>query len=156
MHADACILNAMTTDSNRDINDYCLGLSLRRASRVLAQIYDHHLSVVDLKVTQFSIIRAIGRLGEANAKSLRNILTLDQTTLSRGLRLLVRDGLIEEFSGTDKREKRLTLSRQGKSRWRQAEKQWVKAQQHVAESLGPETCATLYQVSDAVLDLRSS
>lgn len=138
-----------------DTSDYCLGLSLRRANRVLAQIYDHHLSSVDLKVTQFAIIRSIGRFGEINAKNLRQILTLDQTTLSRGLRVLVRDGLIEELSSEDKREKRLKLSRQGKTRWRQAEKQWQKAQQHVAEKLGPEICAALYQVSDAILDLRS-
>lgn len=139
----------------RNTDDYCLGLSLRRASRVLTQIYDLHLSKVDLKVTQFSIIRALGRLGETNSSRLQRLLTLDQTTLSRGLRLLVRDGLVSEMSGSDKREKRLQLSEQGHIRWQQAELHWQQAQAEVATRLGPDTCAALYQVSDAILKLRS-
>jgi len=49
-------------------------------------------------VTQFSILAAVARLGEASLKQLEDELAIDQTTLTRSLTLLERDGVLERAS----------------------------------------------------------
>jgi len=49
-------------------------------TRVVTQLYDDCLRPSGLRVTQFSILAAIARLGEASLKQLEDELAIDQTT----------------------------------------------------------------------------
>ena len=62
-------------------------------TRVVTQLYGDSLRPSGLRVTQFSILAAIARLGEASLKQLEDALAIDQTTLTRSLSLLDRDGV---------------------------------------------------------------
>ena len=73
----------------------CVCNTLRMATRVVTQLYDDVLRPSGLRVTQFSILAAIARRGEANLRQLEDVLAIDQTTLTRSLALLERDGITE-------------------------------------------------------------
>ena len=73
----------------------CVCSTLRMVSRAVTQLYDDVLRPSGLRVTQFSILATIARLGEANLRQLEDMLAIDQTTLTRSLNLLERDGVIE-------------------------------------------------------------
>jgi len=68
-------------------------------------------------VTQFSILAAIARMGEASLKQLEDALAVDQTTLTRGLGLLERDGLIERGPHPDGGSRRCGSRRKAGERW---------------------------------------
>jgi DNA-binding MarR family transcriptional regulator len=57
-------------------------------TRAVTQLYDDVLRPSGLRVTQFSILETLARLGDANLKQLEDRLAIDQTTLTRsaGLR----------------------------------------------------------------------
>jgi len=83
-------------------------------SRAVTQLYDDVLRPSGLRVTQFSILASIARRGEANLKELEASLAIDQTTLTRSLGLLERDGVIERASHPDGRIKAMRLTRKGR------------------------------------------
>src|SRR5438105_14434138 len=76
----------------------CVCNTLRMVTRVVTQLYDDVLRPSGLRVTQFTILATIARLGEANLKQLEDALAIDQTTLTRSLNLLERDGVIERVT----------------------------------------------------------
>src|SRR5439155_20207778 len=97
----------------------CVCNTLRMVSRVVTQLYDDVLRPSGLRVTQFSILATIGRIGEANLKQLEDTLAIDQTTLTRSLNLLERDGVIERASHPDARIRAMKLtSKKGEEPWR--------------------------------------
>ncbi len=132
----------------------CLALYLRKANRVMTQIYDHNMSQHGIKVTQFSIIRAVSYLGEASHKVLQDTLVLDQTTLSRNLKPLIRDGFLDRVEGSDRREKLVRLSKSGKALFKAAKRDWEKSQKLIAAALGEEMTHQLLEVSDRVVELK--
>lgn len=132
----------------------CLALYLRKANRVITQIYDHNMSQHGIKVTQFSILRAVSYMGEASHRTLQEALVLDQTTLSRNLKPLIRDGFLNAAPGEDRREKLITLSNSGKTLFNSAKKDWKKSQKQIAEALGEKMTHQLLEVSDNVVGLK--
>ena len=62
----------------------CKCFKIRKASRLVTQIYDKKLQPLDLKITQFSILSFIATSGEKNLIKLADELYMDRTTLTRG------------------------------------------------------------------------
>src|SRR5256885_9922802 len=91
----------------------CVCNTLRMVTRVVTQLYDDVLRPSGLRVTQFSILLTIARLGEANLKALQDRLAIDQTTLTRSLALLERAGVLERGSHPDGRIKAMRLTSTG-------------------------------------------
>jgi len=135
--------------------EHCLNLELRKANRVLSQIYDSFLSPVGLKTSQFSILRAIHFLKQTTNRELQDVLVLDQTSLSRALKPLIRDGYVEVREGSDRRQKQLQLSTSGKALFKEAETLWAEAQNHVSTKLGRAAKDDLLAVSEAVVKLKT-
>ena len=75
----------LTTGQDRGRLSPCVCNTLRMVSRVVTQLYDDCLRPSGLRVTQFSILAAVARLGEASLKQLEDELAIDQTTLTRSL-----------------------------------------------------------------------
>ncbi len=138
---------------NRGIEP-CLALYLRKANRVITQIYDHNMSQHGIKVTQFSILRAVSYMGEATNSSLQEALVIDQTTLSRNLKPLLRDGYLQAMTGEDKRQKLIRLTEAGKRLFTAARKDWNRSQQAIALELGEDMTQQLLDVSDRVVELK--
>jgi DNA-binding MarR family transcriptional regulator len=103
---------------------------------VVTQLYDDCLRPSGLRVTQFSILAAIARLGESSLKQLEDELAIDQTTLTRSLSLLERDGVIERASHPDGRIKAMRLTAKGRRALEAARPLWAQAQAKVLRELG--------------------
>src|SRR5881628_3289189 len=114
----------------------CVCNPLRMVTRAVTQLYDDVLRPSGLRVTQFSILATIGRIGEANLKQLEDTLAIDQTTLTRSLNLLERDGVIERASHPDARIRAMKLTSKGRRALEAARPLWARAQDKVLRELG--------------------
>jgi DNA-binding MarR family transcriptional regulator len=132
----------------------CLNLELRKANRVMSQIYDGYLAQCGLKTSQYSILRAVYLLRATTNRELQDILVLDQTTLTRGLKPLIRDGFICVECGSDRRQKQLMLTSDGRALYRKAEALWEEAQRFVSTQLGDDLKSQLLALSRSVVALR--
>ncbi len=119
----------------------CVCSTLRMVTRAVTQLYDDALRPSGLRVTQFSILATIARKDEANLRQLEDALAIDQTTLTRSLNLLERDGLIERASHPDGRIKAMRLTAKGKRALEAARPLWAQAQQKVLREIGTKAWA---------------
>lgn len=133
------------------LNQICFSLKLRSADRVLTQFYNECLAPEGIRATQFAVIRALKMMNEANANQLIDILVLEQASLSRLLKLLVRDDLVKELPGIDGREKRLSLSPEGDALYGRAIKRWEVAQKQLQKHLGSNHATELLELCDRVI-----
>ncbi len=141
--------------SNSIDSGLCFNLSYRKATRVISQIYDHELADCGLKCTQFSILRAVQHLIKTTNVELQDMLVLNQTTLTRGIKPLIRDGFISAVASEhDQRKKILSLTPAGQGMYRKAEKKWRQAQQYIQKHLGPEMTTEMIKMNQALVNLR--
>jgi DNA-binding MarR family transcriptional regulator len=110
-------------------------------TRVVTQLYDDCLRPSGLRVTQFSILAALARLGEASLKQLEEDLAIDQTTLTRSLSLLERGGVIERASHPDGRIKAMRLTAKGRRTLAVTRPLWAQAQGMVLREWGTKAWA---------------
>ena len=125
-----------TDGPDRERLSPCICSTLRMVSRAVTQLYDDVLRPSGLRVTQFSILGTIARMGEANLKELEDTLAIDQTTLTRSLNLLERDGVIERASHPDRRIKAVRLTSKGRRALEVARPLWAQAQDKVLHEWG--------------------
>jgi len=110
--------------------------NLRRAARAITQRYDEALRPLGLTITQFTILQALSFAGEPTQGELGEILAMDSTTLTRTLAIMDRHGWIAKKYGTDRRERRLRLTRAGESEFNRAVPYWRSAQDVLRDRLG--------------------
>jgi DNA-binding MarR family transcriptional regulator len=95
-------------------------------------IYDEALRPTGLRITQLSILRGLGRLGEATVTQLAAEAALDRTTMSRNIKLLVDAGWIDVLpAAADRREKILRLNSLGRGIGEKAMPDWARAQKRI-------------------------
>src|SRR5437588_9622050 len=114
----------------------CVCSTLRMVSRAVTQLYDDILRPSGLRVTQFSVLATIARRGEANLRQLEHMLGIDQTTLTRSLDVLERDGVLERASHPDARIRAMKLTPKGRRALEAARPLWARAQDKVLRELG--------------------
>ncbi len=123
------------------------------ATRAVTQLYDEALRPSGLRVTQFSILAAVGRLGEANLRQLEDTLAIDQTTLTRSLGLLERDGMAERVPHPDGRIKAMRLTPGGRRALKVARPLWAQVQGRILRELGTTAWADVRRRLAHVLDV---
>lgn len=128
----------------------CACLNLRMAARALTHMYDGHLQEAGLRATQFSILSAVGLKGGLTISRLASLLVMDRTTLTRNLRPLEREGLIEIGRGQDRRTKALKLTAKGRERLAGALPLWQAAQRRFLDRFGAENWRALRQMLAAI------
>src|SRR2546427_11491901 len=114
----------------------CVCNTLRMVSRAVTQLYDDVLRPSGLRITQFSILATIARMGASNLRQLEDTLAIDQTTLTRSLNLLERDRVIERVPHHDGRIKAMRLTGKGRRVLGVARPLWAQAQDRVLRELG--------------------
>jgi DNA-binding MarR family transcriptional regulator len=124
--------------------------SLRRASRVLTQLYDDALRPLGLRATQFTVLQTLSLAGEVTQGLLGEILAMDSTTLTRTLDILERRGWIAKRHGEDRREWRLRLSKGGETQLKRAVPAWRSVQDRLHAQLGNEAWENLFTLSHIV------
>ena len=149
-----------TTDQDLHGLSPCVCSTLRMVTRAVTQLYDDVLRPSGLRVTQFSLLATLARLGEANLTRLTESLAIDQTTLTRSLALLERAGLIERVPHPDARIKAMRLTATGRRALKVARPLWTRAQDRVLREVGTKTWADtrrrLAHLLDATVERRGS
>ena len=113
----------------------CYCTQFRRVANGLTRVYDAALRPVGLRITQFSLLRSLGRLGHATSTQIAAELSLDRTTISRNVKLLIDAGWVDVVEGQvdDKRERILRLNAAGQKMIADALPYFLKAQKTVEE-----------------------
>jgi DNA-binding MarR family transcriptional regulator len=128
--------------------------NLRRASRVLTQLYEDALRPLGLRATQFTILQALSLAGEVTQGvtqgTLGHILAMDSTTLTRTLDIMERRGWIAKHRGKDRREWQIRLSKRGEVQLERALPAWRSVQHRLHSQLGNEIWVNLFNVTNQV------
>lgn len=133
--------------------EHCFNLALRKSNRLITQFYDDKLAVLGIRVGQFSILRAVHFSEVTTNKALQKILVIDQTTLTRNLKPLIRDGLLQLVaSADDQRVKEISLTKDGKALYEKALPIWKNAQSELIKRIGKNDAEQLVALSDLIVN----
>jgi len=111
----------------------CKCFKIRKASRLVTQVYDKKLQSLDLKITQFSILSFIATSGKINLIKLANELFMDRTTLTRGLEILKKKKYIKNLGDKDSRKRVVSLTKEGLDIIDKAIPLWMEAEEEIFE-----------------------
>lgn len=126
---------------------------VRKASRRVSQIYDHHLAPFDLTVTQFGLLAQLRGAPGVGVSALAEKMIMDATTLSRNLRPLERRGLVAAKADRDDgRVRKLELTPAGRATLDHALAGWRAAQRQVEQALGAAGMNALGAALDRAVD----
>ena len=128
----------------------CACGTLRRAARAVTAAYDAALAPSGLRITQFSILRKLARLGPLPVTRLAAEAALDRSTMGRNLNPLERRGLVRiEVGNVDQRERVAHLTAAGEAAIEAALPHWRKAQERIAALVQPSAIGELADQLDA-------
>ena len=138
-----------------EIGKACVCGNLRKASRLISQIYDEFLKPSGLKATQSALLMTIKGLERVNVSKLAKWTITDRTTVTRNLKLLENKGLVKIEPGENQRERVVTITDKGIDALLSAYPFWEEAQHHVAEIIGENKSNLIVKdLSDMVSMLR--
>ena len=126
-----------------EMREQCTCYNIRKAARLITQLYDTILEPSGLLGTQFNLLATIEYMGAATVTRLAQKMGMDRTTLTRNLRPLERQGLIEMDEGLDRRTHIVRLTTQGGQAIAAALPLWQQAQATVINRFGQERTAAL-------------
>ena len=131
----------------------CACLQMRKAARVVTQLYDEALRPIGLRSTQLPILVTLAAHGALSLTDLADRLVLDRTTLIRNLRPLQRRGLIEVGREDGKRTHGAALTAAGQQAAAAAVPLWARAQIRVTDELGSRESLGLQKALSRVVSL---
>ena len=111
----------------------CKCFKMRKASRVVTQFYDKKLKPAGIRITQFTILSFIATNDKRTLVSLAEDLLMDRTTLTRGLNILIKDGLIDQKKSKDSRKKIMILTQKGSETLDKAIPLWLEAEHQILD-----------------------
>ncbi len=120
----------------REMGKSCACFNLRRAARLVTQRFDRAFRDAGITANQFSVLMATYNQEGILLTKLAKTLGTERTTLSRNVALLERLGMVSIAMGGDRRERRITITKQGITLLEKALPLWQKAQNEVVEALG--------------------
>ncbi|HZY64042.1 MAG TPA: MarR family transcriptional regulator [Edaphobacter sp.] len=131
----------------------CLCANLRRAARVVTQMYDEALRPSGLRAPQFALLQALSLAPGISQKGLARVLAFDSTTLTRTLDLMRKKSWVRSEIGEDRRELRLFLTEGGLEEYKHAMPYWQLAQKRLKAELGEAGWSEIERASMRVADL---
>jgi DNA-binding MarR family transcriptional regulator len=116
----------------------CAGWHARLAARRITQFLEREMSGCGLGLAQFGLLAQIAGASDDTLRALAERTGLDQSTLSRNLRTLEGEGLVEiAIVETDLRRRAVWLTEAGARRLETAMPVWRKAHAKLARRLSP-------------------
>lgn len=131
----------------------CMGWHIRRASRILTQMYDTALRPTGLVVNQFTLLVAIQLCEPLSITQLAEALFADQTTTTRNVKLLEKQGFVAIAPGEDRRVKLVSLTAKGNAVLTEALPLWEQVQADLSQRFGDEKWQTLLSLLSEVTTL---
>jgi DNA-binding MarR family transcriptional regulator len=116
----------------------CACANLRRAARLVSQLYEEAIRPTGVTGPQFTLLQAL-KIGRGiSQKQLGEILGIDSTTLTRTLALLEKRGWLSAEPAEDRRALRLGLTKAGEREYERVLPYWQSAQKKFKHALGEE------------------
>ena len=134
----------------------CTNLKLRQLGRRVTSHYDAELAKTGLRVTQYSLLSHVVKLGPLRPVDLAAAMRMSASTLSRNLQPLVAQGLLEILPGVDARSRLVTATEAGQLKRAEAQRRWRAAQEQLNQLLGVERVLALHSLIDEALELLAS
>lgn len=131
----------------------CPGWNSRLAARRIAQVLDRALAPTSLSVAQLGLVAQIAIAADDTIGALARRTGLDQSTLSRTLRTLEADGLVEiAIVEADLRRRAVWLTETGARRLEAALPLWRKAQAQLARQIPPDLTRRVAAATEALAE----
>nr|AGC71757.1 transcriptional regulator, MarR family [uncultured bacterium A1Q1_fos_504] len=134
----------------------CTNFKLRQLLRRVSLVYDHAMAECGLKITQYSLLTHVDRLGPITQADLARAMAMDSSTLSRNLKPLQTAGWIAVSAGDDARSNALELTDAGRRKRSDAQALWKKAQLQLNETVGVDDVIALHALIDRISDALAS
>jgi DNA-binding MarR family transcriptional regulator len=132
--------------------EVCAGWNSRLAARRITQFLDREIAGLGLTVAQLGLMAQIAVTSDDTLGALAERTGLDQSTLSRNLRTLEGDGLIEiAVAETDLRRRTVWLTETGARRLEAAIPVWRRAHAKLAKLLSPDLARRLADQTEALI-----
>lgn len=126
----------------------CTSFKTKQLARLVGRIYDAELAAVGLKTTQFSLLTHVARRGPIGLSALAKRMELDGSTLTRNLQPLLASSWIVLTTGSDARNRVISITALGDAKQEQALVYWTIAQQKVNALVGVEKVLELQALID--------
>jgi DNA-binding MarR family transcriptional regulator len=127
----------LRTDAARLVAE-CAGCSSRLAARLISQFLDRELASAGLTLAQLGLMAQIAAFSDDTLGALARRTGLDQSTLSRNLRSLENEGLVEiAMVDGDLRRRMVWLTEAGARRVEAAIPVWRKAHARLSRHVSP-------------------
>ncbi|MEZ5833443.1 MAG: MarR family winged helix-turn-helix transcriptional regulator [Dongiaceae bacterium] len=140
----------LRTDA-RTMVETCAGWNSRLAARRITQFLDRELEGCGLSVAQLGLMAQIAIIADDTLGALAERMRLEQSTLSRNLRTLEAEGLIEiAVVESDLRRRAVWLTETGARRLEAAIPIWRKAHSKLAKTLSPMLARRLADEAEAL------
>jgi DNA-binding MarR family transcriptional regulator len=117
---------------------YCASLNFRRTSRIVTRMYDTAMQESGVRSTQFAILVGIAKLQPVAMGTLGKVLMLDSSTLTRSLRLLQKEEMIEISKRAAMRQRFLKLTHSGQKALKRSLPLWRVAHARFVATVGAE------------------
>ncbi len=131
----------------------CTCFNLRKAARVVTQIFDNTMRPINLRATQFTLLALASVHGPITVTRLAEEMVADRTTLSRNLNPMEKSGLIRIEPGDDRRTRFVIITESGRRKLEEAYPLWKKAQQGIKDAMGTDKWSALIENSSELVSL---
>ena len=131
----------------------CACVNVRKTARAVTQFFDGVLGPSGLRATQFTVLVAVALADPPTMTRIASALVMDQSTLTRNLRLLELAGMVKTAGGKDRRTRFVTLTPHGRDRLTAALPLWEQAQHQVVRRVGGARWHDILQELSAVQTL---
>jgi DNA-binding MarR family transcriptional regulator len=146
---------SLVTDA-RKVLENCAGVNVRLAARRITGFLEERMQSTGLGIAQFGLMTHIAAARDDTIGALAERSGLDQSTLSRNLRLLEREGLVEIVTvEKDLRRRAVWLTETGASRLEAAMPVWRAAQAALAKLIRPEQVRALASKTESLVKTRA-
>ncbi len=114
----------------------CACGNIRKTARTITQFYDRYIQSTGLSSPQCSLLYTISLHGNISVCELGTILLMDQTTVTRNIEILRKQGYITIEKGeTDARKKSIFITQSGEEKLDVALPLWEEAQLQIEREL---------------------
>jgi DNA-binding MarR family transcriptional regulator len=125
----------------------CYCATLRQAARAVTALYEGVLADSGLHATQYTALQVLKRASNLTTTELAAVIGIDQTTATRTLALIKKIGLVNDAAGSDRRERRWSLTSAGEATLQKLNPAWEAAQATFEKQIGRAEAAALKKAS---------
>ncbi len=121
-----------------ELRQTCLVLQMRGAARAATNFANDLLRPADLNVAQLALLASVNGHPDKTLSALSDVLSIDESTLTRNLVVLERRALVRSEGGRGRGGKQVYLTAEGVSTLERGLKVWREMNERIVAEMSPE------------------